>query len=105
MANAYVRTRSVLLVKEIAASGPIRISEAFMPNAEVPRILCEEIGGCVNPYLSDRPIAALGRDDPFFVSIVPWQFSLQRPDAFVIQAQLVLSGKDPFASAGWAIAE
>ena len=32
-----------------------------MPNAEVPRIVCEEIGGCVNPYLGDRPIAAAGR--------------------------------------------
>ena len=74
-----------------------------MPNAEVPRIVCEEIGGCANPYLGNRPIAADGRDDPFFVSLVPWQFSLQHPDAFVIEAQLVLSGKDPYDAKGWSV--
>jgi hypothetical protein len=103
--NPYVRTRSVLLVKELDASGPIKVSEEFLPNAEVPRIVCEQIGGCVNPYLGSRPIEAQGRDDPFFVSLVPWQFSLQHPNAFVIQTQLVLTGKDPFNSAGWARVE
>ena len=103
VANAYVRTRSVLLVKAIGARGPLRVSEDFLPNAEVPRIVCEEIGGCVNPYVGNRPIAADGRDDPFFVSLVPWQFSLQHPEAFVIQAQLVLSGKDPYDSKGWSM--
>lgn len=101
VANAYVRTRSVLLVKETGATGPLRISEEYRPNAEVPRIVCEEIGGCVNPYLGGRPIAAFGRDDPFFVSLVPWQFSLQRPDAFVILKQLALRGKDPYDARGW----
>ena len=72
-----------------------------MPNAEVPRLACEAIGGCVNPYLQDRTIAAHGRDDPFMVSLVPWQFSLQKPDAFVIETQLVLKGKDPFDVKGW----
>lgn len=100
-ANIFVRTRSVLLVKEIGAQGDLRVSEQYLPNAEVPRIVCAEIGGCVNPYLGNRPIATLGRDDPFVVSLVPWQFSLQRPDAFVIQAQLVLTGKDPFDAKGW----
>lgn len=102
-ANIFVRTRSVLLVKDIAATGGLRVSEEFLPNAEVPRIVCEEIGGCVNPYLGNRTIEAHGRDDPFMVSLVPWQFSLQRPDRFVIQAQLVLSGKDPYDAKGWAI--
>lgn len=102
-ANIFVRTRSVLLVKEISAGGALRVSEEFLPNAEVPRIVCEEIGGCVNPYLGNRTIEAHGRDDPFMVSLVPWQFSLQRPDQFVIQAQLALSGKDPYDSNGWAI--
>lgn len=99
--NLYVRTRSVLLVKEAGAAGPLRISEEFMPNAEVPRIVCEDIGGCVNPYLNGRAIAAHGRDDPYQVSLVPWQFSLQRQDAFVIRSQFVLKGKDPYAVEGW----
>jgi len=100
-ANAYVRTRSVLFVKEIGAEGALRVSEEFVPNAEVPRIVCEEIGGCINPYLDNRPIAALGRDDPFYVSLVPWQFSLQQQDAFVVKRQLALRGKDPYDSQGW----
>ncbi len=103
VANAFVRFRSVLLVKPIGAGGPLQVSEKFLPNAEVPRIVCEQIGGCVNPYLDNRPIAAFGRDDPFFVSMVPWQFSLQEPDQFVIHTQLALTGKDPFARSGWAI--
>lgn len=102
-ANAYVRTRSVLLVKERGAHGPLRVSEEFLPNAEVPRIVCEEIGGCVNPYLGNRPIATAGRDDPFYVSFVPWQFNLQEPDAFVIRGQLVLRGRDPYAASGWSV--
>jgi len=101
--NIFVRTRSVLLVKEIGATGRLQVSEEFLPNAEVPRIVCEEIDGCVNPYLGNRPIEAFGRDDPFMVSLVPWQFSLQRPNAFVIHTQLVLSGKDPFDAKGWSM--
>jgi hypothetical protein len=97
----FVRTRSLLLVKGRGATGRLRTSETFMPNAEVPRIVCEDIGGCVNPYLANRPIAVLGRNDPFVVSFVPWQFTLQRPDAFVIHRQLVLTGKDPFDAKGW----
>ena len=72
-----------------------------MPNAEMPRIVCEDIGGCVNPYLNNRPIEARGRDDPFQVSLVPWQFSLQEPDAFVIRSQLTLKGRDPYDARGW----
>ena len=68
-----------------------------------PHRLRRRNGGCVNPYLGNRPIAADGRDDPFFVSLVPWQFSLQHPEAFVIQAQLVLSGKDPYDAKGWSM--
>jgi hypothetical protein len=99
--NMFVRTRSVLLVKEINATGELQISDAFMPNAEVPRIVCEEIGGCVNPYLNDKPIRADGRDDPFHVLIVPWQFTAQEPNAFVINAHLVLRGKDPYEFKNW----
>jgi hypothetical protein len=67
----------------------------------MPRIVCEEIGGCVNPYIGDRPIATLGRNDPFEISLVPWQFNLQREDSFVINEQYLLRGKDPFDVRGW----
>jgi hypothetical protein len=98
---AFVRTRSVLLVKPRGGSGPLQISETFMPNAETPRIVCEEIGGCVNPYLANRPITAQGRDDPFRVSIVPWQFSRQNSRSFVILQQFELKGRDPYDARGW----
>jgi hypothetical protein len=97
----FVNTRSLLLVKPRGAAGPLRVDETFLPNAEVPRIVCEEIGGCVNPYLGNRPIATDGRDDPFYVSLVPWQFSAQQPEAFVIDRQLALTGKDPYDARGW----
>lgn len=101
--NLYVRTRSLLLVKEVNADGPLRISDTFMPNAELPRIVCEEIGGCSNPYLGGKTIAAHGRDDPFNVALVPWQFSLQEPKAFVINKHLILKGKDPYNARNWTV--
>ncbi len=100
-ANMYVRTRSVLLVKPRNAAGPLTISEEFMPNAAVPEIVCSEISGCVNPYLDNKPILTMGRDDPFYVSRVPWQFNEQNPRSFVIKEQYTLSGRDPFDAAGW----
>ncbi len=102
-ANIFVRLRPVMLVKEIGAAGGLQVSEQFLPNAEVPRIVCKEIGGCVNPYLNNKPIEADGRDDPFNVSLVPWQFSLQNPDSFVITDQFALEGKDPFNAKGWVV--
>lgn len=104
-AKKFVSTRSVLLVKERGATGALSISEAFMPNAEVPRIVCAEIDGCVNPYLNNKAIATDGRDDPFLVSIVPWQFSAQNSKSFVIDEQLALKGKDPFNAQGWVTLE
>lgn len=100
-APLYVRTRSLLLVKPRSATGPLKVSEEFLPNAEAPRIICEEIGGCTNPYLGDKPIATFGRDDPFIITIVPWQFNLQNPESFVIKQQYELKGRDPFNAAGW----
>jgi hypothetical protein len=103
--SKYVATRSVLLVKDRNARGPLKTLEDFLPNAEVPRILCEEIGGCVNPYLNDKRIAAEGRDDPYYVSIVPWQFSAQKTESFVIEEQRAVKGKDPYDSRDWVTLE
>jgi hypothetical protein len=91
----------VLFVKEREAHGPLRTSEEFMPNAEVPRIACEEIGGCVNPYLDNRTIEAHGRDMPFHVAFVPWQFNLQEHDAFTILKEMVLVEPDPYKARAW----
>ena len=66
-------------------------------------IVCQEIGGCINPYLANKPIETLGRDDPFYVSLVPWQFNLQNPRSFVIDEQLALVGKDPFDARNWQV--
>lgn len=103
--NRFVRTRSVLLVKEIAATGDVRVSEEFLPNAEVPRIVCAEIGGCVNPYLGNKTIEAHGRDDPFYATFVPWQFNAQNPTSFVVRSTQILKGKDPYDARGWADSE
>ncbi len=97
----YVRSRSLLLVKERHAQGRLAVSDAFVPNAEVPRIVCEEIGGCTNPFLGDKAIEAAGRDDPFYVDLVPWQFSRQKPDRFVIQQRIMLRGKAPYQKEAW----
>lgn len=97
----FVKTRSLLMVKERDADGSLSIDDEFLPNAEVPRIVCEEIGGCTNPFLGNKPIETLGRDDPFVVDIVPWQFNLQKPEAFRIKRRFLLKGKDPYNQKGW----
>ena len=91
----------MLFVKDRDAQGPLRVSEEFVPNAEVPRIVCEEIGGCVNPFLGDKPIATDGRDDPFYVDFVPWQFRKQKRSEFVIWQRLRLTGRDPYKLSNW----
>lgn len=101
--NNFVRLRPLVLFKPAGATGPVTVSEEYMPNAEVPRLLCQDIGGCVNPYLGMRPIEAQGRNDPFVASMVPWQFSAQKPNTFVINRQFILRGKDPFDAKGWSV--
>lgn len=103
--NAYVSLRPLVMLKRAGGSGLLKVSEDFMPNAEVPSSLCKDIGGCVNPYLNKKSVEAMGRDDPFFASFVPWQFSMQKPNSFVITKQLVLKGKDPFDIRGWSTRE
>ena len=56
--------------------------------AEVPQIACEQIGGCVNPFLGKKTIEAHGQDEPFYVDFVPWQFNAQKPKAFVIETEM-----------------
>jgi hypothetical protein len=97
----FVRSRSVLLVKDRNSHGPLRASEEFMPNAEVPRLVCQEIGGCTNPYLDNKSIEAHGRDQPFVVDIVPWQFTAQEPNRYKIKSQHVLTSRDPYDVKGW----
>lgn len=102
--NEYVASRSLLLYKPRDAHGPVLTSDAFLPNAEVPRLLCQEIGGCINPFLGNKTIEAHGRDDPFHVDVVPWQFNAQKRDRFVIEKELVLTGKDPYRRENWRVA-
>lgn len=97
----YVRSRSVLIVKDRNAHGPMQVSEEYLPNAETPRIVCEEIGGCVNPYLNNKTIEAHGRRDPFHVDFVPWQFNEQKPNEFRIRGTMTLTGGDPYDASGW----
>lgn len=98
--NLYARTRTLLLVKERNAHGALVTSEEYLPNAEVPRIVCKELGGCVNPYLENRPIEALGRDVPFVVTTVPFQYALQI-DAYEVQREDEVDGRDPFLASNW----
>jgi hypothetical protein len=99
--NFFVMFRSTLFVKERNKRGKLQTSEEFKPNASVPEIVCEEIGGCVNPYLKNKPIKTLGRDDPFYVNIVPWQFNKQSKYKFDIQNELKIINKDSYNYKNW----
>ncbi len=97
----FVRSRSVLLVKDEGRRGAMTTSEEFMPNAEVPRIACEQIGGCVNPFRGDKTIEAHGRDAPFYVARTPWRFNRQGPTSLVIEKEVALVNRDPYDAKGW----
>jgi hypothetical protein len=99
--NIFVVSRSVLLVKDEGASGKLKVSEEFMPNADVPRIVCQQIGGCVNPHLGNKSVDRHGREDPFHVTFVPWQFNKQNPNGFVITGELVLKSGNPYDAKNW----
>ena len=99
--SRFVKSRSVLLVKELGAKGPVSIDEPVAPNAEDPAMVCEDIGGCHNPYLNNKPIIAAGRDNPFFVTYVPWQFNKQQSDAFRILDVDVVLNKEPYDADSW----
>ena len=64
----------------------------------------QEIGGCVNPNLDNKTIEAHGRDDPFYVDFVPWQFTLQERTRFVVEGRMTLTNRDPYDAAGWTLA-
>lgn len=96
-----VAARSVLLVKEEGRRGDVRVDDSFMPGADTPRILCEQIGGCVNPFLDNKSIDRHGREDPFVVSVTAWQFSRQHKTRFDVKERRELVGKDPFDASGW----
>ena len=97
----FVAYRSALFVKDVGAKGDMRVSEEFKPNATAPQFACEEIGGCVNPYLNDKPIATDGRDDPFYCVETPWQFNLQKEKELVIMRILELRNKKPYHRENW----
>ena len=99
--SRFVKSRSVLLVKALGAKGPVSIDEPVAPNAEDPAMVCEDIGGCHNPYLNNKPIIAAGRDNPFFVTYVPWQFNKQQSDAFRILDVDVVLNKEPYDADSW----
>lgn len=96
-----VATRSVLWVKEENRHGGMTTDETFMPGADVPRLLCKQIGGCINPFLSNKTIDRHGREDPFVVSVTSWQFSRQRKTRFDVLMRRELIGGDPFNKKAW----
>jgi hypothetical protein len=99
--NFHVRSRSVLLIKESGDEGQLSVSDEFLTNADVPSVVCRVIGECINPYLNDRVIRHEGRNDPFIVSFVPWQFSAQKPSEFVIEAQFEMRNKNAYIAENW----
>jgi hypothetical protein len=57
--DGFERFNPLLLVKDYRASGPLKVSDDFMTNADVPEILTKELGGVTNPangrILSSEP--------------------------------------------------
>lgn len=99
--SLFVSFRPLVLIKDRNSNEPFKTSEEFMPNAAAPQLLCQEIGGCINPFLNDKPIKAFGRDDPFYSVVTPWQFTLQNRKSFVVKQLFEIRNKDPLNIENW----
>jgi hypothetical protein len=81
----YSMFQSFLMVKQFDAQGPLVESKEFIANANVPGIICDVIGGCVDKT-TGKTIAHQRLTGNVLLHETPWQPAGQHKDAFVVEA-------------------
>ena len=93
------RPHVLFMVKEPHATGPLRTSDMFLTNADVPTFLCERIGGCPDvPRLDDLKRTAPQRQRTYMQGA--WDFEAHPPTRFRIESYYTVNGT-MFKSTNW----
>ncbi|MDR1995200.1 sulfatase-like hydrolase/transferase [Azonexus sp.] len=84
--------QSFLMVKPFAtANRPLRESKEFISSANVPGMLCDLLGGCLD-QATGKTIRHMPLTDPVTLFETPWQPSGQNSDTYVVDAMYQVSG-------------
>jgi YidC/Oxa1 family membrane protein insertase len=81
----YSMFQSFLMVKPFAQNAALQESKEFIANANVPGIICEVIGGCLD-HATGKTVRARKLEGSVLLHETPWQPSGQQADAYVIDA-------------------
>lgn len=91
--------QSLLMVKPYGATGDPAESREFISNANVPGILCETIGGCVDSS-TGKTIRATKLEVPVLLHSTPWNPDGQDGNKFVVD-QMYRVEKDITEAENW----
>lgn len=84
--------QSFLMVKPFAtADTPLRQSKEFISSANVPGMLCDVLGGCLD-RVTGKTIRHVPLTEPVTLFETPWQPSGQNSDTYVVDAMYQVSG-------------
>lgn len=91
--------QNLLMIKPFGATGDPVESREFISTANVPGILCENIGGCFDSH-TGRTVKAKKLEGPVLLHSTPWNPDGQDGDKFVIE-QLYRVEKDITKAENW----
>jgi YidC/Oxa1 family membrane protein insertase len=81
----YSMYQALLMVKSFNASAPLTESREFISNANVPGMICDVIGGCVD-QATGKALHFQSLQGSVLLHETPWQGTSQKSDAFIIDA-------------------
>jgi hypothetical protein len=87
----YSMYQAFLMTKGFGASTPLAESKEFISNANVPGMICEVIGGCVD-RATGKTLRAQPLDHAVLLHETPWQGKSQKSDSFIIEAMYKVKG-------------
>jgi FtsH-binding integral membrane protein len=87
----YSMYQAFLMVKDFNASSPVAESKEFISNANVPGMICEVIGGCVD-HATGKVLHRQPLREAVLLHETPWQGKSQNKDSFIIEAMYRVKG-------------
>jgi FtsH-binding integral membrane protein len=87
----YSMYQAFLMVKGFGASAPLAESKEFISNANVPGLICDTIGGCVD-RATGKTLHAQRLDHAVLLHETPWQGKSQNHDSFIVEAMYKVKG-------------
>ena len=99
--NGHETYNPLLLVKERNARFPLRISDAFMTNADTPSLLSKDLAHPVNPY-TGNPVSDAEKAGPLYIYEAPGSQNRHGPYLYTLDScQLVPPDRDIYSGSPW----